>query len=256
MPPLVAKLDCVDNASMPTLADKAATGKTAVSQSSRRLFLMVSGLGILVLVLFVMLAFGQIYGLEFSPLTFRRRSYMFFRVPVLGVQVTPVWRDDGTGELERYLKRQNLLPHSQPPDRWDVVWVTQPGGRREGDATILIRYLDMAAPEQDQHWYSWSQQHPQLAQVLWPIVQETALLRAYVLIPGLFAVAESTSDPNQFRHQLEAYLQPALVELANDQSDAGHPELARPLLEAILSRAELDPQWRHEVEQRLQNLAD
>ena len=101
------------------------TGKAATSRSNRAFLLLISAISLLAVGLFVLLAFGQVYGSEFSPVTFQRRTYMFFQVPFLRQQVTPTWHDDATQNLEKYLQKQGLLPRHKSPNRWDGVWVSE-----------------------------------------------------------------------------------------------------------------------------------
>jgi len=38
--------------------------------------------------------FGMVVGEEFSPDKFARRSFIYYEIPLLGIQVSPVYRDD------------------------------------------------------------------------------------------------------------------------------------------------------------------
>jgi hypothetical protein len=245
--PLPATRASTHNELMALLRDKHATERPGKRPTSRSPFLLVLVLVLVVVAattvagLFVVLAFGQVHGVEFSPQSFQRRSYTFFQIPLIRWQVTPVWRDDQTQELEQHLGRQRLLPNRLAPSRWDIVWVTESSRRREGDPAILTRYLEVTDSQRNQRWLTWTIEHPERAKALWPAVQLAAELNAYVLIPPLFDMAvASVDDAEGFTQQIGDFLDRGLIELA----DVQELDSARRLYKAVLERPTLDAELR------------
>jgi hypothetical protein len=180
----------------------------------------VACVSVLIVAALLVLIFGQVHGVEFSPRTFRQRSFTFFQVPLAGIQITPIWQIDQTGELETHLKLQGLLSKVQQGDRWDVAWVAEGGRMRNADALILLRYLEVLDSSDRQHWLVWSTEQPELAKAFWPAVQRVAWQQAYVLLPELFEMAQHATDADALQQQIDQYLSPALAELAQDQAGA------------------------------------
>jgi hypothetical protein len=228
--------------------EETARGPSQVTSS--KLLWTVAGVGLGLFGLLLLLGFGKVTGEEFSPISFQRRDYSFFQLPLVGWQVTPVWRDNRTPELEQQLKRRNLLARRPGASRWDAVWVVAEGGYREGDPMILTRYLDTRQADDKPRWLVWSDDHPKLAQALWPAVQEAAWLEAYVLVPELFELAERATDADGFQQQLATRLTQGLVELAEQRLEADQTQEAVRIYDALLQRKDLDATTRQRIERR------
>jgi hypothetical protein len=196
-----------------------------------------------VLVLFVAtVMFGFHSGEEFAPDTFARRTFYFYEIPLLGIQVTPIVRDDTTNTLERDLRQYTSSPG--PSDtRWDLVFANAPGAPAfRGDAAILCDYLDMADEKGALVWKKWSDQHPELAKVLWPLVVRVAGQQLYIFLPELLDLARSESDPKALSGELRAALARQYRQLAEIQQDLGEHDTALELLEEALTYAPNDSQ--------------
>ena len=189
---------------------------------------------LLMFVGFVML-FGAVRGEEFSATTFSRRSFVFYRIPVLKIQVTPVVRSSTTNALEAHLTT-NLFPaveslavesppvesdqqHGDDEDndkqrsrakaaaqRWDIVRLTPLSRPSEfGSAYCLCAYLDREQGGKLK-WLSWTKAHPKLAQALWPVVRQAAMDRRYFCVPDLMTAAEQAAnlgtDPDALKKEL------------------------------------------------------
>ena len=159
-------------------------------------------------VLLTLASFGMVTGEEFCPDQFQRRSFVFYQVPLLRVQVTPVFRDEQSHLLSDYLTKNGLLP--QPTGlatKWDVMQTFgAASGHWKGNALILCNYLDQQNGDGSYRWLTWSKDHPQLAKSLWPRIAEVARLQLYTLTPGLFALADAADGPNQFNERISDYL--------------------------------------------------
>lgn len=158
---------------------------------------------------FVML-FGAVRGEEFSPTTFARRSFVFYRIPLLKLQVTPVVRASTTNALETHLatklfadldsSAQTTALDNNPNDgeaakqRWDIVRITPLSRPSEiGSAFCLCAYLDRQQAGKLK-WLSWTKTHPKLARALWLVVRQVAIDRLYFSIPDLMTAAEQAVE--------------------------------------------------------------
>jgi hypothetical protein len=195
------------------------------------LWCLVATLGVAVAVLIATLLFGQHGGEEFCPDTFTRRSFFYFQIPLLGIQVTPIFRDDTTNSLENYLvagKFVTRMPTDKP--RWDLVTSLSAGSRVvRGDAEILCIYLDMADEKRRLIWQAWSDSNPESATVLWPLVAQLARQQLYLLLPELFELANAESDPKTLAQKLDRSLGRQYGRLAEIQQKLGNRERAREL---------------------------
>ena len=191
----------------------------------------VATLGLAVAVLIATLLFGQHGGEEFCPDTFTRRSFFYFQIPLVGIQVTPIFRDDTTNSLENYLVAGKFLTRSAAGDRrWDLVTALSAGSRVvRGDAQILCSYLDMADENSRLIWQRWTDTHPESAKVLWPRVAQLARQQLYLLLPELFELARSEADPKTLAEKLDQSLARQYRRLAEIQEKLGNHASAREL---------------------------
>ena len=146
--------------------------------------------------------YGIVAGEEFSPDTFVQRSFYYYEIPLVGLQVSPVYRSERKSDLVVHLRTNNLLPASrQEEPRWHFVHALRGSRSLTGDAHILCTYFDI---QQDDHnlWLQWSQDHPELAAILWPAVAEVARGQQYVFVPDLLDLAAAAEHPDAFRQQL------------------------------------------------------
>jgi hypothetical protein len=188
-------------------------------------------LGLAVAVLIATLLFGQHGGEEFCPDTFTRRSFFYFQIPLVGIQVTPIFRDDTTNSLENYLIAGKFVTRTATDNpRWDLVTALSAGSRVvRGDAEILCNYLDMADDNSRLVWQHWSDTNPEAAKVLWPVVAQLARQQLYLLLPELFELASVESDPKTLAQELDQSLARQYRRLAEIQEKLGNRERAREL---------------------------
>jgi len=173
-----------------------------------------------VLVLFAVATFGMVLGYEFSPDLFQRRQFVYYQLPLLRIQVTPVFRDAISNDLERHLSRSGAVPLSGVP-RWDVV-DTRPGAKGpRGDAAILCTFLDLRDDDGDLVWLKWTQEHPELAREFWPHVAQVARDGAYYLVPDLFELVAPARDAGRLRQQIAARLAEDYAQLGDVQRQQG-----------------------------------
>lgn len=185
------------------------------------------------------LEFGLITGEEFSPFSFQRRSFWYYEVPLVGIQVSPISHDDTTGDLETYLVAQKLVaPQTLKAERWDLIQAH--AGRTEaaqGDAAILHNYLVAGSSGKDAYWLKWTKDHPEKAKHLWSAVSQLAEQELYMLIPEVIDAAGEQTDLVEMEKQIDTALQRQYFALATAQHQLGRHEEAVELYSEVLSRA-------------------
>ncbi len=221
---------------------QAANGPT---QSSQRRWLgrLVLGIatvvGILFIVFIATISFGVVSGEEFSPDSFARRSFVYYEIPLIGQQVTPIGRDDTTNALESYLCTQKLVPvKSSTKPRWDLVCARR--GTMEvfrGDAAILCAYLDAEDKKGNHYWKTWTEEHPKLAKILWRAIARVAGQQLYIFAPEMLELAKAANDPNNFSRELDRTLARKYRGLGEIQQDLDQHETAVELLTEALNYA-------------------
>lgn len=159
---------------------------------------LVAALGVLAVaavVAWVTVSFGSVYGVEFNPKTFHRRTFLYYEIPGTGWQVRKVERIDSTGKTEEFLQTNNHIPKkSQGQEVWHIVQAHR--GRRswDGDAHILVNYFDAKDGFNNPIWLEWSSANPKLASLLWPAVSQLAVDELYIYVPEVLALAEGLKD--------------------------------------------------------------
>jgi hypothetical protein len=181
------------------------------------------------------LMFGGVNGMEFAPDTFEHREYSYFELPIVRLQITPVWRTSGRSGIEQAIVDRQFVAPSNPPARWDLLRAYRRGRVwREGDAQILANYLD-AEGESSQHWLEWSDREPKLAAILWPEVAKAARADLYIFLPDLFELAAQGSDPTKLTADLHARLARRYEELAQVEMELEHYRAAERFFVSALS---------------------
>jgi hypothetical protein len=164
-------------------------------------------LGATLLVFVATVMFGAVHGVEFCPQTFERRSYSFYELPLLGVQVTGERLDDLTGPTETFVTSQSYFTAGGPKKDWHVLVGSQGTRlRRPGDAGILMKYLDAEESGDRRRWVHWSEEHPDLAKVFWPAVQQLAINDAYVFVPDLFDLTKTVDCDDELTQAVKKLL--------------------------------------------------
>jgi hypothetical protein len=161
--------------------------------------------GTALVVFLATVTFGAVHGTEFCPQTFERRTYAYYEVPIVGIQVTGEKHEDKTGGTEMSLTANKLIT---PPAGGNQDWHVLIGSRgtrlrRPGDAHILIEYLDAKESDDYHRWARWSESHAALAKAFWPGVQRLAIGEAYVYMPDLFDLAKSIDDPVKLQQEVD-----------------------------------------------------
>jgi hypothetical protein len=68
----------------------------------------------------------------------------------------------------------------------------------------LLKYLDAAESGDRRRWVHWSENHAELAKILWPAVQQLALSEAYVFVPDLFDLTKAIDCDEEFQQAAQS----------------------------------------------------
>ncbi len=168
-------------------------------------------------VLFYSYTFGWVSGTEFSPQTFKRRSFSYVQFPFTKTQLSPLYRNDSTGTLEQHLNQNKLLGTRKNTEvRWDLVQDNVTDPRSEAcDSAILCSYLDAGEQYGEPVWLAWSNTHPKMEKILWPKVALLARHNLYYLVPAVMNVAQAAADDIQLKKELETLLYQKFLELGD-----------------------------------------
>ncbi len=187
---------------------------------------------------------GHVRGQEFAPSHFHTREFEFYEIPGLQIQLTPIQRSGSIPPLTTFLRTNGYLPRPKAPpddDGWHLVNINRgASGNTPGDAQFLTKHLALSNIR-GIYWQTWSENNPQQATVLWPIIQRLANRELYVLIPSLLEQAtlatagDSTVQAKKFNTEIDDWLQNEYIQLIRDMQDAKRETLANALLqEAII----------------------
>lgn len=171
---------------------------------------------------------GRVTGREFSPTNFTSRSFTFWEIPLIHVQVSPISRSPDSSALANFLLAKNYLQvPPTAPKKWDLIEISR--GLTSvtlADAEILTSYLELNSTAKGIVWQQWSADNPRASAVFWPYVHRLAMQDLYLLTPELFAIAEQETDPVKLVANIDAWLRNAYLELAKDLAAADRTDLA------------------------------
>ena len=186
---------------------------------------------------FVIRTQGYVSGTEFAPTHFQTRTFNFYEIPLLHVQITPIVRSIRTDATAQYLLQKSLIPLVQgSAQTWHLANLSRGlTGSRAADASFLVDQL-LIESGGSAHWKKWSVDHPKLASELWPIVQKLAKRELYLLIPSLFELASTSSSVEELQESIDRYLEREYIGLIEDMKAADR----EPLAAALLAEARLD----------------
>lgn len=191
-----------------------------------------SGLIILVVGFLIIRIQGSVSGVEFSPTHFQTREFRFFEIPLLQWQITPIHRSASTPKTATYVRQKGLIPMANGvPQTWHLVSISRGlTGEEPADAGLLVDQMNFSMGK-DRYWRKWSVDHPNRATVLWPVVQRLAERELYILMPGLFELAQEDRTPAELSTAIDNYLPAQYSRLIMDLAEAGRGDLAEALLE-------------------------
>jgi len=179
--------------------------------------------GVLVVVALVTAVFGGVGGTEFNPESFERRHFGFYEIPLIRLQITPLWRSEDNGEVEDLVITQKYVtPTPGAPETWHLIGLQRSSHTPPPtDVQILARYLDARDENHQVYWADWSTDHPDMAAVLWPEVARLARLELYPLLPPLFELARNSESLATFQTELKQLQTKQLQDLADRYKQRG-----------------------------------
>jgi hypothetical protein len=155
-------------------------------------------------------------GSEFSPYSFNVREFYIGRW--FGKMVVQPARLVCSMEISKHLTN---AARSSGVERWDLVECSHSvQGIDPCEASVLIEAFQARDSENDLFWEKWSKEHPELAKILWPAVQQLAIHRGYFAIPSLLQQAATTPTPEELTSLIVATSMRAAI-------DQSHRELAK-----------------------------
>ncbi len=207
------------------------------SRSPRTYVIVVSsGMVSVILVALVML-FGSVRGREFAPTHFESRQFSFFEIPWLQWQITPVRRTPLPSTTVTYLRTAGWIQvPAGAPAQWHLVELRRSmlplfeGHAKLLDDQLFVRHRNTS----DSFWQQWSQEHPDLAAILWPVVQRLAERDRYLLVPEILTQAIAAAAPQPLRQSIDDALVDGYLGWAKDLRSAGQVLLAREILDEAL----------------------
>ena len=152
---------------------------------------------------------SRVSGSEFSPDTFQTRTFQYFRVPGIRLQLystrysQPQATPGASFDILKHLQNKS----SQSP-RWDLVEAQQGATTEKYPAALLVGALEIRNSTYTPLWEHWSAAHPAKAAILWPLVQQLALDGQYLLIPQLLSNALESEEPQTIEAHFHALRKP------------------------------------------------
>ena len=180
---------------------------------------------------------GLVSGSEFSPQTFCRRSFYYSRLPVYRLQLGRTEVNSLTGNLAcSTLITSNITGAIPGKTRWDLIEYSVSGQpTAEGDAAILMKYLDAQDDEGNAIWETWTKDNSALAKILWPVVQQLAIHRCYFAIPEIMQFARTKPTTSELSSLIAKVSQESAAVRAQAFLDADDPQSAQALVDWAIS---------------------
>lgn len=180
-----------------------------------------------VLLVTVIRTMGRVQGEEFSPTHFRSRTFSFYEIPLIHWQITPIHRTASTPRTAILLTQKKwVTPPPGTPTVWHLVSLRRGiEESQDADAALLIEQLRLRGRGVS-YWRKWSQEHPELARVLWPAIEKLAQRELYILMPRLLEMSRRVENAQSLRSTIASYLRQQYAGLVRDMRAAGRDQLA------------------------------
>lgn len=217
-------------------ADIGAKPNKSGDRTVKLLIIIAASVLLLVVGFFVIRIQGYVRGSEFSPTHFQQREFNFFEIPLLHIQITPIQRSTATPSTANFLRQKGLIkaPLGQPAD-WHLVSLQRGLGTPvDADANLLIAQIELEL-DSDPYWRQWSIDHPKSAAVLWSTIQTLAERELYVLMPGLFEIAQFDQNEAELQASIDEYLIDQYADLIQDMVASDRWEVAKQLVKEAKS---------------------
>ena len=185
------------------------------------------GIVIVILVGFFIAMLGGIYlvsnsslsGREFSPDLFQQREFRFLTIPGTRIRLTATMLGTSSSPCTKHIL--NNLRKSNQPVEWQVLEANRGGITEKRGPDILVDYLNFKNADGQSYWDDWSFRNPNLAAILWPVVQQAAMRELYFCVPELMRTAESVAGPAELNRQLKRVCLEAALKRSSHLSESG-----------------------------------
>ena len=146
---------------------------------------------------------GSVHGIEFSPDRFAHRSFSYYQW--CGLQISPMQTREWHSKVDEYLHANGFVPRTEElTPRWDFVKGSAPFVRGwHGDAKVMCQAIGCYSGSDE--WVVWSQNNPELANVVWPQVMSWARNGQYEEIACLFKFVDldKAKTPEDVKQRIE-----------------------------------------------------
>jgi hypothetical protein len=192
------------------------------------------GIVIAILVVFFIAMLGGIYlvsnsslsGREFSPDLFQHREFRFLTIPGTRIRLTATTLGTSSSPCTKHIL--NNLRKSNQPVEWQVLEANRGVITEKRGPDILYDYLTFKNADGHSYWDDWSFRNPNLAAVLWPVVQQAAIRDLYFCVPELMRTAESVAGPAELNRQLKRVCLEAALKRSSHLSESGNSSSLAP----------------------------
>ncbi len=145
---------------------------------------------------------GWAHGVEFSPDLFCHRSFRYYQW--CGIQVTPKQTREWRSAVDEYVHENGFVSDADVDEpRWHFVHGFAPGWR--GWVGIAKPFcLGVGCWKGSDQWVKWSEDHPDLAKIVWPQVVTWARHEQYGEVRTLFHIMdqEDATSPEDIREKI------------------------------------------------------
>jgi hypothetical protein len=111
--------------------------------------------------------------------------------------------------------------------RWDLINIHRGARFGEGDARILLRYLQTTDTMGNSYWATWTSQNPKSAPIFWAAVRDAVHLPRYDRLPEIFDAARVHRDPATLKSALDKIMLGLAVDEAKARIAANDTRAAR-----------------------------
>lgn len=177
----------------------------------------------------VYLAAGVVGGVELDATAWKTRNFQFFVDPFTDTQLTYIYYDS-FGEfvvdplIAPYLVGGVVRPANS---RWDMVSIYRSVRVGQGDARILLGYLQSLNVDREPMWVEWTKKNTKAAPVFWGAVRDAVHLQRYDRLHAIFEAARATSDSAALKVKLDKIMLDLAIDDASRHRQSGDAKAAQ-----------------------------
>jgi hypothetical protein len=142
----------------------------------------------------------SISGSEFCPQLFQSRHFSYMRLPGTKVLLSKTTLTPAASANSKDVL-QYLVAGTQTD--WQPYTVNQAGRGQELGPKVLVDHLESMDSNGSNRWNVWSAKNPSQAALLWPLVQDAAILELYFCVPEMLRRAGSDIDLTSLERELK-----------------------------------------------------